>query len=112
MRLVPIRALEQTDTEWIKVQDSKGCIGNILSSGGVYQVLWGRISSCETGRECHGCGKNLPWKQVRGGAILSFLEYLGFWEEYHVGKRGSGRKFWGRKSSCRELHTPLKEVEV
>ena len=26
MRLVPIRALDQTDTEWIKVADTKGCI--------------------------------------------------------------------------------------
>ena len=30
MRLIPIRALEHTDTEWIKVQDTKGCIGKQL----------------------------------------------------------------------------------
>ena len=28
MRLIPIRALDQTETEWIKVADTKNCIGN------------------------------------------------------------------------------------
>ena len=27
MRLIPIRALEHSDTEWIKIPDTKGCIG-------------------------------------------------------------------------------------
>ena len=27
MRLIPIRALDQTETEWIKVADTKNCIG-------------------------------------------------------------------------------------
>ena len=32
MRLIPIGALDQTDTEWIQVADTMGCIGNNTSN--------------------------------------------------------------------------------
>ncbi|XP_023323712.1 serine/threonine-protein kinase MRCK alpha, partial [Eurytemora carolleeae] len=39
MRLVPIRALEHTETEWIKVADTKGCIENIHPCIVVFSLL-------------------------------------------------------------------------
>ena len=45
-------------------------------------------------------------KRERESNIICFI-ILGCREDYLVGKRGRGLKFWGRKSNCRELHTPL-----
>ena len=36
MRLVPIRALEHTETEWIKVADTKGCIGKRVKNKNIW----------------------------------------------------------------------------
>ena len=70
-------------------------------------------------------GKNIKKEynvgKGKGEAIPSSLEFCGCLEEYQVGKRGSGRKFWGRNqafktwgwgriSSCRELYTPCTEM--
>ena len=45
--------------------------------GGMYKVdhdCWGKISSCEEGREYHGCGEEYFANKNEGEAILSSLQ--------------------------------------
>ena len=88
--------------------------------GGIYQVCWGRISSCEEGRgiswllgrkqheiKIKGKQDHLPYnikavgKNIRGGRGKGDAK---FWEENQdLINWGSG----GRITSCMELNTPF-----
>ena len=49
MRLIPIRALDQTDTEWIKVADTKGCIGLSSLQSSICSLMTKTFSVFATG---------------------------------------------------------------
>jgi serine/threonine-protein kinase MRCK len=64
MRLIPVKALDQPDTEWIKVADTKGCI--VFATGVMRPNQGGR----EKLHLLHNCNNNIPNAKL---AVLSYL---------------------------------------
>ena len=84
----------------------------------VYQVCWGRISSCEEGKEIiyHGCVEKYNVEKTESNIIFPFvLRLLRRISSREEGKGTENKDFkkwgWGRLSSCMELYTLLNQVE-
>ena len=78
--------------------------------GGVLSLMGKNIMSREKGTMMV-VGKNITWEKGKVEVISYTPKYWGGLEEYWVGKRLIGRKFWGRKSRLNKDESIYKDYE-